>query len=125
MGDKNNRLKRISEQIRRELAQLIQQELKDPRVDKFVTITAVRVSKEFENAKIFVTSLSDASEIENTVLALNKASGFLRRELGHRMKMRTIPHLNFVYDVSVEHGRYLSNLIESAVDLDKQKHNTE
>jgi len=115
-----SRTRRVGEQMQRELADLIQRELKDPRLG-FVTVSAVDVSKDLSYAKVYVSTLGDSPEIEQTLEALSHASGFLRRELGRRMILRIVPELRFVHDVSVERGNRLSALIDRAVAEDKHK----
>lgn len=112
-----SRTKRVGDQIQRDLAQLIQQEIKDPRIG-MVTVTAVEVTKEYEKAKVYVTTLGDSEATKNTVEALNQAAGYLRKQLGSRLTVRRIPQLNFVYDASVEQGNSLSSLIDKAVASD-------
>ena len=120
MEQDNNRTRRVSEQIQRELAQLIQFEVKDPRI-KWVTISAVRVSKDFSHAVVFYTVLGQEDENvdENVLNGLTKASSFLRRELGHKLKLRTIPQLHFKFDDSTIRGNRLTNLINEAIASDK------
>jgi len=113
-----SRTKRVGDQIQRDLAQLIQQEMKDPRVS-MVTVTAVQVSKEYEKAKVFVTTMGSDEDTKGAVDALNQAAGYLRKQLGSRLTIRRIPQLVFIYDVSVQHGNDLSSLIEKAVASDK------
>lgn len=105
-----SRTRRVSELIRRELASIISTRLGDPRVG-LVTITAVEVSRDLKHAKVFVTKLGEQEEMVST---LNKASGFLGRELGARLTMKACPSLSFVYDHSVERGVALSSLIDEA-----------
>jgi ribosome-binding factor A len=109
------RSRRIAEQIQRELAELIRLELKDPRVTGLVTITDVEVSHDQSHAKVFFTLLGDAEKIEETTTGLKRAAGFLRTQLSQRMKLRTVPQLDFRYDASVERGMKLSRLIDEAV----------
>jgi ribosome-binding factor A len=109
------RSRRIAEQIQRELADLIRLELKDPRVSGLVTITDVEVSPDQSHAKVFFTLLGDAKKIEQTTEGLKRAAGFLRTQLGSRMKLRSVPQLNFRYDTSVERGVALARLIDEAV----------
>jgi ribosome-binding factor A len=109
------RSRRIAEQIQRELSDVIRLELKDPRVG-MVTITDVEVSQDY--AKIFFTLLGDAGKIAETTTGLERAAGFLRSELAHRLKLRIVPQLQFKYDVSVERGVHLSRLIDEAVATD-------
>jgi ribosome-binding factor A len=109
------RTRRIAEQIQRELAELIRTELKDPRVSSMVTITEVEVSADQSHARVFFTALAEQPKIEETTEGLKRAAGFLRTQLAHRMKLRTVPQLEFRYDPSVERGVRLSRLIDEAV----------
>ncbi len=108
-----SRKDRVSEQIRRELAELIAHELKDPRVG-MISLTEVHVTPDYAHAKIFFSTLSTEMlpEIEE---GLRQASGFLRRELGRRIRIHTLPELKFVFDESLTRGAELSRLIEQAV----------
>lgn len=108
------RSRRIAEQIQREMSEIIRLELKDPRVG-MITITDVEVTPDYEHAKIFFTRLGDAADNKTVTRALQHASGFLRTELAHRMRLRIVPQLTFEYDESVERGVRLSNLIDEAV----------
>jgi ribosome-binding factor A len=108
------RSRRIAEQIQRELSNIIRLELKDPRVG-MITLTDVEVSQDHSHAKVFFTLLGDAEKVAETTAGLQHAAGFLRSQLAHSLKLRTIPRLNFEYDVSVERGVRLSRLIDEAV----------
>jgi ribosome-binding factor A len=112
------RTRRIADQIQRELAELIRIELKDPRIGSLVTITGVEVSPDQSHAKVFFTLLGDAEKVAETTRGLASAAGFLRTQLGHRMKLRVIPQLDFKYDASIERGVRLSHLIDEAVASD-------
>ena len=105
---------RVADQIQRELADLIRMEVKDPRVPALVTVAAVEVSKDLSHARVYV-SMFDAPDRDEAVTALNNAAGFLRGKLGARIRMRTVPMLNFRYDEVQERGAQLSSLIDSAV----------
>lgn len=118
MAKEYSRSQRVADQIQRELALLIQKDVKDPRIG-MVTITAVEVTREFENAKIHVTVMGDEAQTKETLTGLNKAAGFLRRELAHRLKLRATPKLHFIHDTSLENGLRLTALINSAVAADK------
>lgn len=111
------RSRRIAEQIQRELSEIIRLELKDPRVG-MITLTDVEVSQDHAHARVFFTLLGDAAKIKDTGEALQHAAGFLRSELAHRIKLRTVPQLQFKYDVSVERGMRLSRLIDDALASD-------
>lgn len=112
-----SRTRRVGEQIQREVAQLIQQEIKDPRIG-MVTVSAVEVSRDMSHATIFITVLDESHPVEETLKVLDKASGFLRRELAKRMSLRVMPSLHFRYDESIARGNALSALIDSAVDME-------
>lgn len=114
------RSRRIAGQIQRELSDVIRLELKDPRVG-MITITDVEVTQDNAHAKVFFTQLADASRIEETTRALQHAAGYLRSELAHRLKLRTVPQIRFEYDASVERGVRLARLIDEAVSTDTSR----
>lgn len=116
------RTDRISDQMQRELAELIFRELKDPRLG-MVTITSIEVSRELDHAKVYVTVMPTANaNPAQSIEALQHAAGFLRHELGRRMKIRTIPELHFLYDETLERGNRMSALIDQALADDQAKH---
>ena len=108
------RLRRVADQIQRELSGIIGTELKDPRV-RMVTLTGVEVSPDLAHAKVFFTSLADADDRGETLSGLQRAAGFLRSTLGSRLKVHSTPELHFVYDTSIETGIRLTHLIDEAV----------
>jgi ribosome-binding factor A len=110
----SQRLRRVADQIQRELSALLHTELKDPRVG-MITLTDVEVSPDLAHAKVFFTTLGDAEALARTELGLARAAGFLRSELGRRLKLRVTPEVRFVHDPSVERGARLSRLINDAV----------
>jgi ribosome-binding factor A len=111
------REERVGAELRRELALLLRDEVRDPRLSQ-VTVQEVRVVRDLSHARVFFT-LMDRDQARKTEQALNKAAGFLRKRLGDRVIMRTVPQLHFEYDQSLEHGMRLSSLIEQAVsDID-------
>lgn len=109
---------RVAEQVRRDLADLIRTELKDPRIG-MISLTAVELTPDYAHAKIFFTTL-DADHLDDIQQGLKRASGFLRRELGRRIHIHTLPELHFVYDNSLERGASLSLLIDQANALSDQ-----
>lgn len=113
------RTDRIAEQIQREVAQLLRLEVKDPRV-RMITLTGVEVTKDYSHAKVFYTTLDGVSDAVQQ--GLEHASGYLRSQLAHSMKLRIMPQLHFIYDPSIEHGAHLSQLIDQAVASDKTLH---
>ncbi|MEC7375969.1 MAG: 30S ribosome-binding factor RbfA [Pseudomonadota bacterium] len=115
-----SRIDRIGDQMQRELAQLIQREVKDPRVG-MVTVNAVKVSRDLGYADIYVSLLSteelteDSPEVKESISVLNKASGFLRGQVGRAMKLRVVPHLRFHFDTLQGYSRKMDSLIREAV----------
>ena len=116
-----SRTQRISDQIQKYLAQLIQSELKDPRVG-MVTITAVDVSRELDVARVYFSSYGGGGsnvvggEPDSALEGLTRAAGYLRSALAKRLKIRTTPKLIFVLDESIAYGNRLSSLIDDAMD---------
>ena len=113
------RTDRIAEQIQREVAQLLRLDVKDPRV-RMITLTGVEVTRDYSHAKVFYTALDGESAAVQQ--GLEHASGYLRSQLAHSMKLRIMPQLHFVYDPSIERGAHLSQLIDQAVASDKTLH---
>ncbi len=114
MAKDPSRLGRIADQIQRDLADLIRNELKDPRVG-MITLTGVEVSNDYRHAKIFFTTLGGPEIVLQAQQGLQRASGFLRSQLARGLKLRIVPELHFVHDESVERGVRLSKLIDEAV----------
>ncbi|MDR2164161.1 MAG: 30S ribosome-binding factor RbfA [Zoogloeaceae bacterium] len=112
------RAERVSEQVRRDLADIIRSELKDPRVG-MISLTAVDLTPDYAHAKVFFTTL-DVSRLPEIERGLARAAGFLRRELGHRLHIHTLPELHFIHDDSLERGANLSRLIDEAAALSKE-----
>ncbi|MCP5269017.1 MAG: 30S ribosome-binding factor RbfA [Zoogloeaceae bacterium] len=108
-----SRKDRVNEQIRREIAELIRGEVKDPRVG-MVSITEVQITPDYAHARVYFSTLEGGEKVAETMEGLKKASGFLRRELGRRVRIHTTPELHFIHDVSLERGADLSKLIDEA-----------
>jgi len=106
------RARRVADQIQRELADLIRSEINDPRIS-LLTITDVEVSRDLAHAKVFFSTLK-AEERTVATEVLTAAAGFLRAEIGHRMRLRIVPQLRFEYDDSIERGMQMDALIEAA-----------
>lgn len=111
-----SRKDRVAEQVRRELADLIRMQLKDPRVG-MISITEVEVTADYAHAKVFFSTLAGSERLPEVMAGLNNASGFLRRELGKRISIHMTPQLHFVFDQSLERGAGLSKLIQDAVAI--------
>lgn len=108
-----NRAERVAGEMRRELARLIQFEVKDPAVG-FVSLSDVEVSRDLSHARVYIT-VFDEAQAKDSLKALNRAAGFLRRRLGQEMRLRVVPELSFRHDASVETGRRMDRLIDEAV----------
>lgn len=116
MGQREfSRASRVNEEIRRTLGGLIPT-LRDPRLG-LVTVTEVEVSKDYSQAKVFVSMLK-TDDPAASIAALNHAAGFLRRELAHATVMRTTPRLHFVHDESIERAARLDKLIDRGLPHD-------
>jgi ribosome-binding factor A len=111
------REERVGAEIHRELALLLRDEARDPRLSG-VTIQEVRVVRDLSHAKVYFTVM-DSLQSKATAAALNKAAAFLRRRLAEKMLLRVVPRLSFVYDKSIETGMRLSSLIDQAVAKDQ------
>ncbi|MFC7685373.1 30S ribosome-binding factor RbfA [Ureibacillus sp. GCM10028918] len=109
------RSNRIAEQMKKELGDIITRKLKDPRVG-FVTITDVAVTGDLQQATVYISSLGNDREREETLKALGKAAGFIRTEIGHRIRLRRTPEIAFEFDSSVEYGNKIDALLRSLND---------
>lgn len=114
---------RVAGSLRRELAQLIQMEVKDPEVG-FIGLSDVEVTRDLSHAKVYVT-VFEPEKAASSLKALNKASGYLRKRLGQEMRIRSVPELHFQHDASVETGHRIDNLIDSALSADRQASTTD
>lgn len=116
MAQEFSRTSRIGEVIMRELAQMIQQEVSDPRVG-MVTVSHVDVTSDLKQAKVYVTRLNGVeseNDAKECIAGLTNAAGFLKRGIAKRVEIRTIPDLRFLYDKSLEHGFHMDELIAKA-----------
>jgi len=117
------RTDRVADQLQKELAVLIQREVKDPRLG-MVTVSGVEVSRDLGYADVHVTLLGEDTpeRIKENLKVLKQAAGFLRGQVARRIKLRHVPELRFHYDESVVRGQRLSSLIEEAVSNDRARH---
>jgi ribosome-binding factor A len=106
---------RVAEQVHHELAELVRAEVKDPRVG-MVTLTGVELTPDYAYATVYFTVLpDDPATVASTQAGLERAAGFLRGQLGRRVRIHTTPELRFVHDQSTAHGMEMSKLIDEAV----------
>lgn len=114
----NMRAERVGEQMKQEIMDIVNNKVKDPRVG-FLTITDVELTNDLSHAKVYLTVLGSNKEIDNTFKALEKAKGFIKSELGSRMRLRIIPDLTFEYDKSIEYGNKIERMIQDLHKEDK------
>lgn len=121
MAKEYARTQRVADHLQRELATLIQQEVRDPRVG-MVSITGVEVSRDLGHARVYCTVMGSDSneEASESIEVLNKAAGFLRSQLSRDSNMRSVPQLRFYFDTSVGRGRDLEDLIKRATTSDRE-----
>jgi ribosome-binding factor A len=119
MKKHSQRAQRVGDEIQKELADLLRNEVKDPRVGP-VTVTSVDVSPDLSHAKVSFTHLAGREHGDEAVKALSRTAGFLRSQLSHRLSLYSVPELHFAYDDSIEQGMKLSQLIDDAVAADKK-----
>lgn len=116
-----SRTDRVGQQYQREIAQILQRELKDPRIS-LVTVSEVEVSRDLAYTKVYVTFLNDDEDYVKTALkVLNEAAGFVRSLLGKRVRARIIPELRFVHDPSLGEGLRMSRLVADALRKDAER----
>ena len=121
MGQEFSRIERVADLLHQELAKLLLHGVRDPRA-KFVSITAVEVSRDLRYAKVFFTKLGieDVRSAEDLTRVLDKAAGFLRSEIARESTLRTVPKLIFKFDESIGHGRHVEALLGKARASDTQ-----
>ncbi len=121
MAKEYARTQRVADYLQRELAALIQHEVRDPRVG-MVSVTGVDVSRDLGHAKVYYTVMGTDSreDAKESTEVLNKAAGFLRSQLSRGSNMRSVPQLRFYFDASVGHGRDLEDLIKRATNADRE-----
>ncbi len=107
-----HRIERVNSLIRQEISELLQRQVKDPRLGSLVAITDVSTSPDLRHAKIFVSRIGSEEEKQETLSVLTAASGFFRNELAKRLRLRHTPELSFQWDDSIERGDYLLQLID-------------
>lgn len=106
----SKRVNRVAEQMKKELGDIIIQKVKDPRIG-FVTVTDVEVTGDLQNATVFISVLGSEEEKEATLKGLDKAKGFIRTEIGRRIRLRKVPEIEFSFDESIEYGNRIETLL--------------
>jgi len=106
------RPERVGHMIQRELADILRNEMRDPRVSQWVTVTDVEVTEDLSSAKVFVSILPTGAERDQTLETLQGAAGFVRRQLAPRLGLREVPELRFKLDASIERGARVEELLK-------------
>ncbi len=118
-----HRIERVNSLIRQEISELLQRQVKDPRLGNFIAVTDVSTSPDLKYAKIFVSRLGSEGNKQETLNALASASGFFRSELFKRLRLRHTPELSFQWDDSIERGTHLLQLIDGVTtDSPSERH---
>ncbi len=108
----SHRIERVNTLMQREISKLILNELRDPRLDEFVSVTEVSVSPDLKHAKVYISSMGGQQKEQQILGALSSAAGFLRSELAKKVSLRRMPELHFLWDNSIEHGDHVLRLID-------------
>ena len=106
------RPERVAELMKREIAGILGQELRDPRLSSMVSVTEVEVTKDLSFARVFVSMLAEGEERERALEALQRAAGFIRHQLAPRLGLREVPELRFVHDASIERGARVEEILK-------------
>lgn len=109
-----HRSNRLAESLKEEISLLIRDEMKDPRIG-FVTVTSVEVADDLGHAKVYVSVLGDAQAGKDSMEALKRAAGFVRTEMGKRIRLRHVPEIAFKYDTTIEHGAHIAQLLRGVI----------
>ncbi|WP_299007916.1 30S ribosome-binding factor RbfA [uncultured Shewanella sp.] len=121
MAREFSRTRRIAQQLQQELAQVLQRDMKDPRIG-MVTVNDVDVSRDLNYAKVYVTFFDeDEKRVQDKLAALEAAAGYVRSLIAGRMKLRVMPELRFIYDTSLVEGMRMSNLVSKVISNDEAK----
>ncbi|MED3552146.1 30S ribosome-binding factor RbfA [Cytobacillus praedii] len=116
------RANKVGEQMKKELGEIIGRKIKDPRVG-FVTVTDVQVTGDLQQATVYISVLGGDEQRENTLKGLAKAKGFIRSEIGQRIRLRKTPEIFFEFDESIDYGNRIDTLLHQIHDEERSKEN--
>ena len=116
-----SRNERIAEEIKKSVSQIINNDLKDPRINGLISVTDVVVTKDLRHAKIFISLYGDNIEKDRVFSVIENATGYIRRELASMIRMKYIPEISFKMDESIEYGIHMHKLIEKVKKQDQEK----
>jgi ribosome-binding factor A len=117
----SHRIEKVQELLKRELSEIIQRDLKDPRVG-FITVSRAKVSGDLRHAKIYVSVMGDEKSAKDTMEGLSSARGYIQRELGRKVKIKFLPALEFVLDTSVDHGFHIMEILKKIEEEKRDEH---
>ncbi len=113
------RIERINEEVKKELSKLIKNDIKDPRISEMVSITNVKVTNDLRYAKVYVSIYGTQQQQEDTIEGLESAGGYLRKEIGKKIRLRYIPELIFELDNSIEYGMHIESILKDINSKDE------
>ena len=116
-----NRVRRVAEQIKKDISQIIGAQIKDPRIAGITSVTEVQLTRDLRYASVYVSIYGTDLEKEETLQTLIRASGYIRSEIGRRIRLRYIPEINFFLDNSIEYGVHIENVIKSLKKEEKSE----
>lgn len=117
------RVERVAEQMKKEIAQILRDELKDPRLGVgLLTVTGVELSSDLHYAKVYVSIYGDEERKREAMEGLNRATSFVRREIGQRLSLRYTPDITFKFDASIEHGDHINRLLTQIKAGEQENH---
>ena len=115
----SHRIERVNQLIRQEISDLLQREVKDPRLSQFIAVTEVATSPDLKQARVYISFISDKQQKLDALDALAGASHFFRKEMARTLRLRRIPELSFHWDNSIERGAHIMNLIDDVNSSDR------
>ena len=119
-----HRIERLNHLIRQEISQLLQRQVKDPRLGSFIAVTDVETSHDLRTAKVYISHLGTEADKKATMSAITAASGFFRKELADNLRLRRVPELSFHWDDSIERGAHIEELIDRvSSEKDRERDN--
>lgn len=118
-----NRIMRISEEVKKEVSDIIMNDLKDPRISGMISVTKAVVTKDMRYAKIYISVLNDGEEKKNILQGLKNAAGFIRKEVGQRISLRYTPEIIFELDNSIEYGIKISKILKEITPAEGEASN--
>lgn len=107
------RARRVAEEMKKEISRMIAREIKDPGITSLTSVTAVELSRDLRHATVYVSVFGSAAEKEKTMQALERATGFIRSEIGRRIRLRHTPEIHFSEDRSLEYGAHIDKVLKS------------